>query len=445
VSQLEVAGQVLDLVRELTGRGSEAEVSVDRREVALTRFADSHIHQNVAHVEASVRLRLHVGGRTAAGSTTVTSADALRLLVERTVAASALCPVDNAWPGLTPAESAVVSGNYDTATATAAPDERAARVRAFVDAAGGLSTAGYCRTSSWHGAFANSAGRAVAGAFSEASIDAIARAAGADGVARLASVRLADLDGAVPIELPPGDYPVVLEPTAVADVLSSLAVWGFNGKIFNERRSFARLGESQFDPALSLADDPVGADRVGHPYDAEGTPKRRLGLVAAGVTSAVTHDRRSAAVARAHSTGHALAGTASWGPFAVNPVLEAASGTAEVTEVDGPAADSAVLALVSGVDRGLLVTDHWYTRVLDPRTLVMTGLTRNGVWLIEDGAVTRPVRNMRFTQSYPLALAPGAVRQIGAHAPTLPSSAGFTVTAPALHLAAWHYTGGASG
>ena len=92
------------------------------------------------------------------------------------------------------------------------------------------------------------------------------------------------------------------------------------------------------------------------------------------------------------------------------------------------------------------MTDHWYTRVLDPKTLVVTGLTRNGVWLIENGEITRPVRNLRFTQSYPQALAPDAVCGIGTSA--APGVAGWdaaSYAAPALHLAAWNFTGGASG
>jgi predicted Zn-dependent protease len=105
-----------------------------------------------------------------------------------------------------------------------------------------------------------------------------------------------------------------------------------------------------------------------------------------------------------------------------------------------------VLDLVRQVGRGLLVTDFWYTRVLDPRTLVITGLTRNGVWLIEDGEITQAVRNFRFTQSYPRALAPGAVLGVGTTPVTIPSSWGFSsLRAPALRLASWNFTGGASG
>ncbi len=112
----------------------------------------------------------------------------------------------------------------------------------------------------------------------------------------------------------------------------------------------------------------------------------------------------------------------------------------------GPAADSTVAALVANVSRGILVTDHWYTRVLDPRTLVMTGLTRNGVWLIENGQITQPLRNFRFTQSYPQALGPGVVLGVGTHARAVPNN--YSVASfrcPALHLASWNFTGGASG
>jgi hypothetical protein len=118
-----------------------------------------------------------------------------------------------------------------------------------------------------------------------------------------------------------------------------------------------------------------------------------------------------------------------------------------VTEVEGPVADSAVAELVRGLERGLLVSDIWYTRVVDPRRLVMTGLTRNGVWLVEGGEIVRPVSTLRFTQSYPGALAPGQVAGIGTSASHLPGEDWLPIDlqAPALSLAAWNVTGGASG
>ncbi len=461
-TQLDVASRVLDLVREIAGPGAQAEVNVSRQDLALTRFANSYIHQNVADSITIVRLRLHLDGRTATGSGTLVGGDALRALVERTTAASRLSPPDGGWPGLAPPAPPLTTGYPDDQTAAATPEERAARVRTFVDAAGGLTTAGYLRTAYTSAAFANSAGQSVAGATTEAAMDGIARTGTSDGVARRASPRLADIDGAVlgaraaakaragadPVELPPGEYEVVLESDAVVDVLRNLAMYGFNGKAYVERRSFAELGAQQFDPAVTLLEDVISPDAIGLPFDTEGTPKRRVELVAGGVTSSVAHDRRTAAEAGVESTGNAFPGSRSWGPMPLSMRLVPADAPAPepVTEVDGPAADSSVAALVSGVRRGLLITDFWYTRVLDPRPLVVTGLTRNGVWLIEDGEITRPAQNFRFTQSYPKALGPGGVLRIGTHPVVEPADWGSeTFVAPALCLAGWNFTGGASG
>ncbi|HEX2774113.1 MAG TPA: metallopeptidase TldD-related protein [Micromonosporaceae bacterium] len=462
----ELAGRVVELAAAVAGPAAEAEVVVNHTELALTRFANSAIHQNVAEDSTTLRLRLHVDGRTATGSSTVVSDEGLGGLVERTVAAARLCPPDPGWPGLTPPGSSGGGAAYDPATAEASPDDRAQRVRDFVDAAGGLETAGYCRTTTWSAAFANTAGHSAYARSADAAMDCIARKDGVDGVARLVSTRLADLDGGVlgaraaakvrageaPRELPSGRYEVVLEPTAVADLLQNFAFYGFNGKAFNERRSFAEPGAQQFDAAVTFVDDPLAGAGVGLPFDIEGTIRRRLALVDQGVTASVAHDRRTAAEAATESTGHAFPGSSTWGPMPLNLILApergaGAGGSAgPAAEADGPAVDADTASLVADVSRGLLVSDFWYTRVLDPKSLVVTGLTRNGVWLIEDGEVTIPVQNFRFTQSYPQALAPGAVAGIAARASALPDSWGTAWwSAPALRLTSWNFTGGASG
>ena len=474
-AELELAARVIELVRQLAGPSAEAEVNVRHEALALTRFANSAIHQNVADATTGVRLRLHLDGRTAGGSTTVTGADGLRALVERTLAAARMSPADRAWPGLAPSAplhlpagrpgSGDGSGpafGFDEATARADPAERAGRVRDFVEAAGGLETAGYCRTLYLSAAFANSAGQAVEGRTAEAAMDGIARSGGADGVARLAASRLADLDGAVlgaraaakaraaadPVELPPGHYEVVLEPDAVKDVLENLAIFAFDGKAYNQQQSFAELGSAQFDPSVTIVDDPLGSrgePAADLPFDDEGTPRRPLVLVRDGVTTAVAHDRTSAAQAGAESTGHAAPASRSWGPHASHVRLEAAPGAGPGAGGTGSIAGSAA-PLVARMRRGLLVTDLWYTRVLDPKTLVVTGLTRNGVWLVEDGEIVSAVSNLRFTQSYPRALGPGRVLGIGGGTVLLPESWGRArYAAPALHLAEWNITGNASG
>ncbi|MFC6014877.1 TldD/PmbA family protein [Plantactinospora solaniradicis] len=462
-SPLDLAGQVVELVRQVAGPGAQAEVGAERADLALTRFANSFIHQNIGEAATSVRLRLHLDGRTASGSSTVVTPAGLRDLVERTVAAARHCPPDPGWPGLTPPTEPDGTGNWDESTAAASADQRAERVREFVETAGGLEAAGYCRTGRREGAFANSAGHSVTGRSTEAAMDGIARCGGADGVARLSSFRLGDLLGGVlgarasvkaragvaPVELAPGRYEVVLEPTAVADLLQNLATYGFNGKAYNEQRSFAAPGTEQFDRAITLVDDALAGPAL--PFDAEGTPRTPVALVEHGVTTAVAHDRRTAAEAGAGvtSTGQAVPGGAATGPVPLHLRLVPApshNGLTRAGEVSGPVVDSDTAALVAEVRRGLLVTDLWYTRVLDPRSLVVTGLTRNGVWLIEDGEVAAAVQNFRFTQSYPQALAPGAVLGVGRH--TALQSQTFSNgwwSAPALRLASWNFTGGASG
>jgi predicted Zn-dependent protease len=238
-------------------------------------------------------------------------------------------------------------------------------------------------------------------------------------------------DASDPTDLEPGRYEVVLEPDCVANILSFLLVAGFNGKAVEEGRSFARLGELQFDRSITLVDDVTDPATIGIPFDVEGTPRWPLDLVRDGVTTGLLHTRRTAKLAGTQSTGHAVEGGAAWGALGANLALSAGD--------RGPA------DLISGVKRGVLVTDFWYTRILDPRTQVVTGLTRNGVWLIEDGRVVRPLTNLRFTQSFLGALGPEAVRGISAERALVLAGWDSTYLVPSLHLASWNFTGGAMG
>ncbi len=449
-----------DRVLELVGGRAEAEVTASTGRSALTRFANSNIHQNVAEDHHGVRLRLATDGRLAAASTDRTDPEGLERLVENTFDAARLRPRDERWPGLAPAETpdAVApddgGDHYDPATHRAPAAERAEVVRTFVDAGPGLAAAGYCSSSGYEVFFANSAGRRVGGRTSHATVDGIHRGpttsggpaipgtgSTADGSGWQTSARLSALDGAQagttaaakaragvdPVDLAPGRYEVVLEPPCVADLMDFLVGYGFSAKAHAEGRSAVRIGEAQFDPAVNLADD-AGDDRaVSLGFDAEGTPRQRLQLVRDGVPANLLHDRRTAALAGTESTGHATPGGESYGPAPSTVVVAAGRHSPE--------------DLITGVDRGLLVTEFWYTRILDPKTQVVTGLTRNGVFLIEGGEVTGAVANLRFTQSYADALAPGNVVAVGSDA----RLRGIDAIVPSLHLASWNFTGGARG
>lgn len=427
--------QVLALV----GDRAEAIVSASAGESALTRFATSMIHQNVAEDDSSVFLKVIVDGRYASASTTQTDRDALQRLADRTIEAARLRPADPDWPGLAAPASAPDVEHWDDDTADASPDDRAAVVRAFVDAGGGLEAAGFCSTNGRHTALANSAGQRLEGRASSATINGIHRTGASDASSTFTSVHLADLDGAAVgaeaaararateqgVDIEPGSYEVVLSPSCLANMLQFLAYAGFNAKAHLDGTSFVHLGEAQFDPSVSIWDDATDPRTLGLPFDNEGTPKRRVDLVAGGVTTNLVHDRRTARLAGTGSTGHGL-GQESAGAYPSN--LFFGEGGVGVD------------ALIGSVERGLAVYAFWYTRVLDPKTQVVTGLTRNGVFLIEDGKLGPAVRNLRFTQSFVAALGPGKVKGIGDDGQLVNG-----MHVPSVHLAAWNFTGGAKG
>ncbi len=382
MTALDRCERVLDVV----GDRAEVVVSATDGVSALTRFANSSIHQNVAEETASLFFKVIVDGRYASASTTSSDDDALVRLVERTLAAARLRPADPEWPGLAPPAPAPAVAHWDEATAAADPDARAAVVKDFVDAGAGLEAAGYCSTTAVDVVLVNSAGQRLQGRSTSATLSAIHRTASSDASASQSSVRIGDLDGHVAgekaamlaragetaVDVAPGNYEVILSPSCVANMLQFLASAGFNAKAFLDGTSFAHPGEAQFDPGLSIWDDATDARTLGLPFDNEGTPKARLDLVASGVTRGLVHDRRTARMAGVASTGHGT-GSEAAGAYPANLFL-------------GPATEHVALPvddLVAGMERGLVVHDFWYTRILDPKTQVVTGLTRNGVFLVE--------------------------------------------------------------
>jgi len=448
----EICQQVLDLI----GDRAEAQVTTQQSRPALTRFANSFIHQNVGEAGVSVNLKVALpasadgGSRVATASTTRVDGAGLAALVEGALAAAALRPVDPDWPGLAPPAPVPEVDHYDPATEAATPDERARRVRAFVEAGPGLRAAGYCDTDGATTAFANSAGQRAEGRSTRATIDGIHQTADSAGSGHSTAARLGDIDatdvGAAAADralrsqaasdIDPGEYEVVLEPECVATILIFLAFYGFNAKQVIEGQSGIRLGEAQFDRAVSIWDDAASPEALGVPFDADGTPKGRLDLVQAGVSTALAHDRRTARKMGVQSTGHAVPESDGYGPIPSNLFLGPADASFGAGTSD----------LIAATGRGLLVTTFNYCRILDPKTQVVTGLTRNGTFVIEDGKVLGGVKNLRFTQSFIEALAPGNVLGISREARFADSEFGpGLVHCPALRLGSWRFTGGARG
>jgi PmbA protein len=351
---------------------------------------------------------------------------------------------DPLFPGLAPgAEAATRPDAYDEATASSTPTERAEAVAELVSRCeDGFHAAGAVEASATEVALANTEGQFCYAPVTQAQATTVV--SGGDGGAGFAEVttsRFGDLDpGAVgrraftkardsqvPRPLEPDRYEVVLEPAAVATLLAFLAYLGFGGRAIVEGRSCfsGRIGERLMSEGVTIYDDARSPLTVGLPFDFEGTPKRRVDLVSGGVVKGGVHDRRSARQAGAESTGHALPPPNPEGPFPLNLFLD--PGEAKVEE------------MVSATDRGLLVTRFHYSNVVHPTGSVITGMTRDGTWLIEDGEVKHPVRNFRFTQSIIDALRD--VEMIGRDTELASELFFASSRVPALKISSFHFTG----
>jgi predicted Zn-dependent protease len=438
--------ELVEATLELVAGRADAEVYTDVGTSSLTRFANSFIHQNVSEDAREVTLRVSIDGKVSSSTTTDTTPEGLAAFVDAVIDTATQQPVDHEWPGIGDPVDHVAVDHWDQGTADADPVDRALAVKAFVDAGEGMLAAGYCQTEARGHAFGNSNGARADGRFTTAVIDGIHQSGTSAGSGHAAGSRIGALDAeavgalaarrardtANPFDAKPGEYEVVLSPECVATIGIFLNAYGFNAKTAEEGMSFAELGSQQFDESVNIWDDATDPRALYVPFDLEGTPKRRTDLVTDGVTESLLHSRRTAAKAGVGSTGHAVPGGDVFGPFAVNMFIGGG--------------DSTVESLISSVERGIYVSTFNYCRVLDPKSLVVTGLTRNGTFMIEHGKITDAVTNLRFTQSFIGALGSGNVLGIGDDARFADSEFGpLFVHAPSMHLASWNFTGGADG
>jgi predicted Zn-dependent protease len=413
-----------------------------RTDEALTRFANSQIHQNVAETNVTLNLRFVVGNRVGVASSGRTDEEGLRRLAERAAAIARVVEELDDWaglPGPTPIED--VAAGYATATAAASPELRAEGVRAVIAAAdaAGVTAYGSFSTSLETTAVANSHGVRAHGTRTVAQLLTVSMGPdGGSGYAEQAAVDATAIDAAAlgreaaakaqatanAVSLEAGDYPVVLEEYAVVDLTDMLGYLGFSALAVQEERSFVEIGKRIGSELVSIVDD--GRDPAGLPmgFDYEGVAKQRVTLLDHGVCRGVVHDAQTAARDGVQSTGHGLPAPNPYGPFPLNMVMTAG----ETARAD----------LIGGLDRGLLVTRFHYTNPVHPKLAIVTGMTRDGTFLVEDGRIVGPVRNLRFTQSYLAAMA-GTV-SVAAERKTLKGFLGGAVV-PALRIDGWTFTG----
>ena len=432
---------VADAVLAHLPEGCEGEVVVDELDSALTRFAHNAVHQNVAEQGTSLRLRL-VDAQRRVGVAQVrgTAADRAERLVRAADRARLLSPPGSARA---PLAQPVVAGDdhaaWSDATAAATPEWRADAVGRIATLARdrGLSSFGALSTTARQMAVVNSRGVRRCARATMAQCTTVVRGEDGSGFAERAAAAVDDLDvdgiaaevvetaqrnqGAQP--LTPGVYPVVLSPYAVAEMIEYLSYMAFGALARQEGRSFMRPGERLMSETVGIRDDVTDARVLPFPFDWEGVTTRRVDHVRGGVCGDLVYDLPTALVDGVESTGHSLPQPNTEGPQCSHLVVDAGSASADDLLDGAPA---------------VYVTRFWYVREVHALRTMITGMTREGTFLVEGGRLSRPVKDMRFTQSIVDALA--TVEGIAAERMLRTSEDGVSLLVPAMRLGRFAFT-----
>jgi PmbA protein len=417
----EQAADVFDRIRRLSS-ADEVEAIFTGSHFALTRFANNTIHQNVEDENSVISIRMNFGGRTARATANQFDDESLR----RAVAASErLSQVQSPDPDLLPmptAEEADAAGGGARATlsrflgetAATTPGDRAEVVRQVVATADRhkLTTAGIYSSSEFREAIFNSRGLANWHHQTLAEVSITMLGGDSSGWQKLNSpdarnldpVQLAEtaarkaVDSAHPREIAPGKYTVILEPSAVLDIVGFM-FWDYSGVAILDQRSFLndRIGTKLFGDNINIYDDAAHPLQAGSPFDGEGMRRQRVPLVENGVVKRVVYARATAQkmkkseyaakVGTVAPTGHGFPLPNEVGEMPMNIVFVTPSNTQSLEQ------------MIASTERGVLVTRLWYIREVDPYEKIVTGMTRDGTFLVENGKVRCGLRNFRFNQS----------------------------------------------
>jgi predicted Zn-dependent protease len=393
----DVAGHVLAIAKDVA-KGADVRADVDRTRAANVRFAKNEMTTSGESDEITVSVSVAFGQRQAWTSANQTDAASLKALVERAVAMARVAPEDpETMPLLPPQTYAAAPPAHDEKLDAMAPNDRAAIATRAI-AAGDrekVQIAGFFYRNAYERALRSSTGLVAGHRESEAQYTVTARTPDATGSgwAGRESHRIGDLDDALlsrtaiekavrsanPRPVAPGKYTVIHEPQAVAEMMAFL-VGAMNLRSADEGRSYftGKAGEKLFADFVSLRSDPTDPQTPSAPYDGEGMPLRPQQWIDAGRVKDLRVSRYWAAKKGVTPSGRH------------HVYRLSAEGGGQAASID---------ELIRGTKRGLLVTRFWYNRMLEPQTIMLTGLTRDGLYMIEDGKITAPVTNFRYNES----------------------------------------------
>ncbi|MGA2359890.1 MAG: TldD/PmbA family protein [Terriglobales bacterium] len=422
----EQAADIFDRIRRFSS-ADEVEAIFTGSRFALTRFANNTIHQNVEEENSIVSIRTNFAGRTARATANQFDDESL----QRAVAASEnLARVQAADPDLLsmPTAEEANSGDEDVGatrffdeTTAITPADRAEVVKSIVSIAGKhkLTTAGiYSNSESREGIF-NCRGLANWHHQTLAEISITMLAEDSSGWQKLNSPDVRNLDptrlaetaaqkavaSAHPREIAPGKYTVILEPAAVLDIVGFM-FWDYSGVAILDQRSFLndRIGARLFGENINICDYAAHPLQAGSPFDGEGMRRQRVQLVENGVVKRVVYARSTAQkmknsvyagkVGPIEPTGHGFPLPNEMGEMPLNIVFEVPDKV-----FGGPEKPKSVEEMIASTERGVLVTRLWYIREVDPYEKIVTGMTRDGTFLVENGKIQCGLRNFRFNQS----------------------------------------------
>jgi len=430
-----------------SSKADETEIVYVGSDSGLTRYANSIIHQNVNESNGRVLIRTVLGKKIGVASTNSLAVNDLRATLKNSLEIAKYQRDNKYFDGLPgPAEYAKVNTHFEN-TAKYAPKDRARMVKKIF-------VRGNKRKYTMAGAFATTEGEVAVfntkgvrcyQPLTAASVNIIAMSKDSSGYAidlsrnvdNIDPVALADVAvekarlSRRPKPLKAGDYEVILEPSAISEVFEWLNYVGLNSKSFIEKQSFLakNIGKKIMHESISVYDDANDPDGVAMPFDFEGVPKKKVYFVENGVGKGVVWDRVSGKKHGTESTGHALtADEQGEGAYGLNIFVETGDKTTE--------------EMIASVERGIFVTRfHYINGLIDPPNAVLTGMTRDGTFLIENGQLKHGIKNLRFTDSMLRAFS--TVKGISKERKLIPSwwdAVGCTA-APTIHLGSLKFTG----
>ena len=426
-------------------RADDANVSVGSETYSHLRFAANAFSTSGRRenrtAAVTVWLKDKDGMKRGAASTNETDAASLRRAVEEAETLARLSPVDREYVQTLGPQTYQPTGGYADSAANISLPDRARRISEIIAACekAGVVGAGFHQARGQAGAFATKSGNFAFQRSSNVALSMTTRTRDGSSsgyflrshfdAAKLDTERVAResirraLEGRNAVAVEPGTYPVILEPQAVADLLSSFA-FGFDARSAEEGRSplsapggKTRRGEKFFDERLNVYSDPWNAELPGSMTAQGGLPAQKVYLVRNGVVENLVYSRFWAQRQAAQPT-----------PGPVNTIIEATGPTMTAEE------------MIKNTPRGLLISRFWYIRSVDPRTQSLTGLTRDGVWYIEGGKIKHAAKNLRFNQSIIRMLAPGNVEAVSAPERVSSSEGQNAALLPALKLKAFTFT-----